>query len=262
MPDSNIKHYISNCNVSLTATEAMVQEYILQNWEETFCGKTIAKQLNISQASISKFIKKICFKSLHELNTLKGLNEDQLVEYIISNKSKFMNNSLPSLHNSKISEIVECVEASQKIFTFGIGHSYICAYNFYQRFNKIGYTSVLLRERNDINIHLSSMLDPNSLVFIFSDSSTTKEVVNFSEFCIEHNIKYIVFTSDPTTYVSRNSFITLSYTKNNIGFLLEAIGPEEPIIYLIDIIYLHVMSRNYSRSLTRFQNSDLYTKYN
>lgn len=259
--NNQIKLYLQNYNNDLTKTDKLIQKYLLENWETNFIGKEISFELKVSQASVSKFIKKISFKSIYEFNKLKHCSDSELIEYLIENKANYLRNSLIMNQPDLITNVVNILEESQTVFVYGIGHSYISAYNFYHRFNKIGLDIVLLRERIDINIHLHRILDTHSTVIIFSDTCKTKEIIHLATFCANNKIDYILFTSNPLASIAEKSIINLIYDTNNLGFLLDTIGPEEPVIFIIDLIYLYYIKANFDNSLTHYNNSIYFISY-
>lgn len=261
MHSNYIYQYILRNSVNLTPTEQLISNYLLEHWDQEFIGKTIATSLGISQASVSKYIKKMNFKSIYELNNLKTYENFEIVNYLMIKKNEILKQTIDYNQESLLTNVVSEFTNKQELYVYGIGHSYIAAYNFYQRFNRIGYNVTLLRERNDVTMHTNKITNKNSFTIIFSDSGTTQEIINFCSFLKQNNAEYLLITSNPLTLAARQAKYILTYSSTNIGYLLESIGPEEPMIFIIDLLYLISIYDNYDFALNNYLHSETYTLY-
>ncbi len=261
MHNNYIFQYIKNAQTDLTETETLIRDYILENWNQPFKGKDIAKELVISPASVSKYIKKLRFKSIHELNYLRTCNNNDINQYLIGAKKQILASTIALNSTYLLQQIVNTFKSKKQIYTYGIGHSYICAFNFYQRFNKIGLATTIIRDRNDVTIFTNKMLNEDCFVVIFSDSGLTTEIVNFCRFCLQNKIDYLLITSNPLVEIGNDAKYILTYSKPDIGYLLETIGPEEPVIFIIDLLYLTFLYDNYDFALNNFLTNEIYTNF-
>ncbi len=261
MHNNYIYQYIKNSQTDLTETEELIRDYILNNWDKPFKGKDIARELVISAASVSKYIKKLRFKSIHELNYLRTCNNNDINQYLITAKKQILASTVALNSPYLLQKIVDTFKQKKQIYTYGIGHSYLCSFNFYQRFNKIGLATTIIRERNDVTIFTNKMLHEDCFVVIFSDSALTTEIVNFCAFCNQNKIEYLLITSNPLAEICDSAKYILTYSKPDIGYLLETIGPEEPVIFIIDLLYLTFLYDDYDFALNNFLNNEIYTSF-
>lgn len=252
----NIYYYVLNYETDLTTTDKKIKNHIINNWQSKLVGKEIAAELNISQSSISKFISKLKFKSIHELNLLKNYNDEEIIIYLTNKRSEILSDLIKLNKSVAFEGIINALNASNLILTYGIGHSYLCAKNFKQRFSKLGYNILLLKERYDVTLNINTIFKSDSYALIFSDSATTEEIVIFARFCKENDIKYTLITSNLLSSLNKDADYTLAYNHLNIGYLLETIGPEQPIISLIDLLYLKALSGDYKQKYDDFMISE------
>ncbi len=254
--NKNIYYYIKNYQTDLSKTDSLVKNYIISNWDQKLIGKHISQELGIAPSSVSKFISKMKFKSIHELNFLKTCTEKDLIIYLTQKKSEILEELIQLNKDEKFSSIITKLNSADLILTYGIGHSYLCAKNFKQRFSKIGYNILLLKERYDLSLNINTIFKSNSYALIFSDSASTEEIIIFANFCRDNNIKYTLVTSNLLSKLVRSAHHTLAYKHLNIGYLLETIGPEQPAISLIDLLYLKALNTNYSEKYDDFVTSE------
>ncbi|MFV0255760.1 MAG: MurR/RpiR family transcriptional regulator [Erysipelotrichaceae bacterium] len=252
----NIYYYVLNYETELTKTDQKIKNYIINNWNNKLIGKEIASTLCISQSSVSKFIAKLKFKSIHELNLLKNCTDKEIILYLTDKRSEILSDLIRLNKHEVFEGILDSLNSSELILTYGIGHSYLCAKNFKQRFSKLGYNILLLKERYDVTLNINNIFNSSSYALIFSDSATTEEIVVFSNFCLKNNIKYTLTTSNLFSKLNNYSEYTLTYKPLNIGYLLETIGPEQPIISLIDLLYLRAISSDYENKYNDFMISE------
>lgn len=254
--NDNIHYYIKNYETDLSKTDILVKNYIISNWNQKLVGKKISKDLDIAPSSVSKFISKMKFKSIHELNFLKTCSEKDLIIYLTTKKSEILEELIMLNSADKFTSIIEHMNASDLVLTYGIGHSYLCAKNFKQRFSKLGYNILLLKERYDLTLNINTIFKSNPYAIIFSDSASTEEIIIFAKFCNDNNIKYTLVTSNLMSKLVKGAHQTLTYKQLHIGYLLETIGPEQPAISLIDLLYLKAINSNYSDKYDDFVTSE------
>lgn len=252
----NIYYYVLNYDTDLTKTDLKIKNYIINNWDSKLVGKEIAFELGISQSSISKFISKLKFKSIHELNLLKKYSDQEIIIYLTNKRSDILSDLIKLNKSETFEGIINSLNDNNLILTYGIGHSYLCAKNFKQRFSKLGYNILLLKERYDVTLNINTIFKSNTYALIFSDSASTEEIIIFANFCRENNIKYTLITSNLFSKLNNYSEYTLAYNHIDIGYLLETIGPEQPVISLIDLLYLKALSADYKQKYDDFMISE------
>ncbi len=211
-----------------TQVEKVIADYFLSEDIDDFSSKTVSQKLYVSEASLSRFAKKLGFSGYREFvfsynsNLKESRRLDQLTEFAIY---KY-----------------------QEVFVYGIGSSAIAAKEFCLRFIRLGLDIEVLDSGDKISLN-TTRVNSECLVIGISVSGRNKEVLKGLKVAYEKGATTILLTS---ALIAENEKITheivlLAHLKNIT--VSHIISPQIPVLIMIDVIYTHYLNHNQSDKL-------------
>ncbi|VEU59493.1 MurR/RpiR family transcriptional regulator [Mesomycoplasma neurolyticum] len=178
-------------NINLTHKE--ISKYFLQNLNKikSLPIKTVAKNSNCSQSSVSSFVKKLGFNNYKELlyeidESFNLFSFNSKNNIFISDELKIENYYKKTIGNinyafkknkNNLLKVVDKIKKSKKIFIFGKGSNIeiiIIFYNYLIKNNYNAFSSYDL----DVQKKWIDILSEDDLCIFFSFSGETEEILN------------------------------------------------------------------------------------
>ena len=234
----------------LTQVEKRIADYFINNMsQDDYSSKNVASQIYVSEASLSRFAKKLGFKGYREfvfaytnqINENKRL--DCLTEFTIHLYETILEKAYAIIDNHQMVKIAKWLDGYQRVFIYGVGSSSLAAQEFYSRFRRIGLDVDAQTSPNDIALNISRVTK-QSLVIGISISGITEEVVNGLKAAHQKGAKTILLTGKRSAYFEAfiDEIVRLAYIPNmNVSNI---ISPQLPALIMIDIIYTHYLNYN------------------
>lgn len=235
----------------------------------------LASKVSIGEATITRFSKKLGFTGYQELkrniakymfkenevkriNTKVGLKESVLetAEKIFSDNMKAIEESIKILDEEKILKIREMILGANKIFFFGVGDSGIVATQTGYKFMRIGFDIASSTDSHTMAM-LAALMKRGDLVFIFSHSGETEEVIKVSEIAQENKAKVVSITENSNNTLEKISDINISYVSKETVFETGTVLSKFTQLFLVELIYAEVIKENYEEFT---QNKEKTTK--
>lgn len=242
---------------SFSRKERLIADYVLENRED-FLTASIAENadnIGVSQASITKFSKKIGLKGLRSLKVelakehtksnnevySKSLSPEDTIN---DSMDKALNNTVSALYGTHktvsydaIEEAADTLANADEVVLFGIGASRIPGEDLFLKLIRIGIKSVVPFD-NHVLLTKIPILEPNAVVVLFSTSGRTKEIIDILKLCRDRGVKTILITqsiSSPARNIA-NIVLSTSLEENNtrIGTMTARISQ----LYLVDVLFM------------------------
>lgn len=252
---TSVKTKIDEKYNQLTNVEKTIADYFLNNMEDNDLSiKAVSKKLFVSQASLSRFAKKIGYSGYREFifAYTSNLNEnsrlDQLTEYTIHKYQYIVEDTYKTVDTRQMKRIATLLNSKKRVFLYGIAFSGLIAEEFYFRFTRLGLDCSALTNENEIIMN-SARVNAQALVIGISMTGKTTETMKGLQSVKKKGATTILLTSVPNAshYEYCDEVIQLSHIKNLT--VADVISPQLPALLMIDIIFIHYLNFNKDRKI-------------
>ncbi|WP_125565338.1 MurR/RpiR family transcriptional regulator [Companilactobacillus insicii] len=231
---------------SLSRQERKVAIKIIQDSEgvQKMSINTLAKNSGVSNATITRFVKKMNCKDFYELKLkLAGdknsepatIKSGSITDEVYSFYKNVLNDTWERLDIDQLRKIVEIISNGRRIYLFGIGSSGYTAMEMTQRLLRMGIAAFPMTESNLMSI-TSSIVDKNDVILALSSSGNTTGLNNALQMAKSNDATIIGITGiekspmydicDYPVLVKNSNFV------NNTRF----INSQFALTYALDII--------------------------
>ncbi|MDR1568435.1 MAG: MurR/RpiR family transcriptional regulator [Streptococcaceae bacterium] len=201
----------------LSSTEKFLWNWMQEN-RETISRLTISQisqKANVSPATVTRTVKKMGYDSLldfrqaiagsyHFVNT--GFTQD-IEQAIVRNEEEVVR-TINSLRVTDLEKSLQLIEDANRIFIFCVGFSAFVGIQFQEKLQLHGKNCILQTDPDYI-LHYAKTVVPGDLVFFYSLSGTTKELIHAAKDVRNKAVKIISVTSNPTSPIAEISSICL-----------------------------------------------------
>lgn len=244
---------IEEATVSFTKVEETIAGYFLSDQiDSDFSSKYVAQKLFISEASLSRFAKKVGFSGYREFifaynqNIKENKRLDQLTEFAIHKYQMLLEKTYQIVDNQQMIRISKLLDEKKRVFIYGIGSSGLAAKEFCYRFMRLGLDVYCFVDGNEIRIN-TSRVNEDTLVLGISVSGKTEELISGLEIAKHKKATTILMTSK--LFYGQELFsdeiVKMPYIKNVVAS--NVISPQLPALVMIDVLYVHYL--NYNKEL-------------
>ncbi len=230
---------------SFTQSEKEIAEFFLRNKEKMvdFSIEELSKELFVSKASISRFVKKCGFKGYREflyqynksINEQKGEIADS-ARTVLDTYQELLTKTYSLMDDVQISRIVNMIGKMKRVIVCGGGSSGLAATEMESRFMRIGIDIDSLTNSDRIRIQ-AVFCNEESLVIGISVSGENESVLYLLQEAHQRGAKTILITS-------RYNFLYKEFCDEVVLIAsikgLESgnsISPQFPILIIMDVIY-------------------------
>ena len=249
-----IKEKITSKYNSLPKNQRKIAEYFINNFDNIpFLNvQDLSIATGASVASIVRFSQRSGFKGFSELrDSITGslqkelhnkeifplferrkVEEDLLTE-VANLDIKNINDTLNLVERTTFNYVIDRILKSERVFTAGLGISYLLAEILAYQLTQVGISSsVLLHSHTLFNEHIL-FLNPKDLLIVFSFPPYSKETIEAAEYASKRKIDVISVTNkhaSPATFFTKANLIVRSenmlYTNSfaAISVLINAIA--------------------------------------
>ena len=269
---------IQNLRPSFNNAFLNVADYILSNKEELkyLRVKQLSEKCNVSEATITRFIKKIGFSSFHnfkmavaQIDTVStGKPKESLIigdiekkddlKTIISKiKNEFVSTIDDTIDNADLKEIEQAVDAisgAKTINYYCTGNSSVAAKHAYLRFYRAGISSRVYTDPAEMGVS-ASLLGPEDVAIGISYSGQTEVVIKSLEIAKQNGATTIAITGPNKSPLIKLADIKLSTRIEELDdFQISSFSRLSQIV-LLDIIYAGVAVKSYDNTRKAIQDS-------
>src|SRR5690625_498940 len=237
--------------------ERLIAKYVLEHSED-FLTASIAENadsIGVSQASITKFSKKIGLKGLRSLK-VELAKEHTKSEQEVYSKSlspeddvnitmdKALNNTVSALYGThktvnyrSVEEAAETLASASEVVLFGIGASRIPSEDLYLKLSRIGIKSVVPFD-NHVLLTKIPVLKERSVVVLFSTSGRTKEIIDTLKQCRSNGVKTILITRAINSPARNIASIVMSTSLEENNIRIGTMTARISQLYLVDVLFM------------------------
>ncbi len=244
---------------SFTNVEKNIADFFLSNQREIdFSAQNVAKEIFVSEASLSRFAKKCGFHGYREFIYQYEKTFTQKSE-VVANSTRLVLNTYQELLNktyslvdeAQIARVVKYLFETERVVACGKGSSGLAASEMESRFMRIGVDIDSLQDTDRMRMQ-SVFLNKRSLVCGLTLSGETREVLYLLKEAHKKGARTVIFTAnDKDIYADFCSEVVLVASLNHLNHG-NVISPQFPLLVMLDIIY------NYYVSHEKYVKAELY----
>ena len=247
----------------LTATDKKIEEFIAKHSDVVLSSSihVLADEIGVSSSSISKYIKKIGFRSysrfkvnLAQQNSQsidEQIDKDDSIKTIQSKLIKTVTRSyemtVELIDDDTLDHVIDLLKNANKIYTFGVGASGLVCSDIYFKLSRIGKNIVY---HTDSHIQLASLSNAteNDLVIGVSYSASTREVNAAFEIAKQRGIPTVSITGQGNGNLDALSTYCLKVPRHEKSIRSAAITSRNDSLFLVDLLYLGLLQKDESRA--------------
>jgi RpiR family carbohydrate utilization transcriptional regulator len=242
-------------------TERKIADYITNNTRDLVYSSIsqVAERLQVSDATIFRFCKKINLKGFQELKITLAtelaneLDNDYACEQINTNDNQqtiinkvfksnitALNDTLLSVDSKLIEKASNAILSADKIMFYGNGGSAIIAMDAHHRFLRIGL-NVSVYTDNHLQLMSVAQLSKKDVIVVISHSGSSLNMINLLDIAKQNGTKSIAITSFSKSPVGEKADINLNTISQETGYQFEAFASRIAHLTIIDTLYMSVL---------------------
>ena len=246
----------------LTATDKKIEEFIAKHSDVVLSSSihVLADEIGVSSSSISKYIKKIGFRSysrfkvnLAQQNSQsidEQIDKDDSIKTIQSKLIKTVTRSyemtIELIDDDTLDRVIDLLKNANRIYTFGVGASGLVCSDIYFKLSRIGKNIVY---HTDSHIQLASLSSATEkdLVIGVSYSANTREVAAAFDIAKKRGIPTVSITAQGNNNLDALSTYCLKVPRHEKSIRSAAITSRNDSLFLVDLLYLGLLQKDESR---------------
>ena len=255
MSQQNILAIIESHLDKMTDLEQRIGHYFLDpnSIQEDLSSLQVAQTLHISQAALTRFAKKCCFKGYREFSFqyLQDLQKAQtesdnmqssLSRHVLYNYNQIHQQTKELIDEEKLKRVAQIIEEADRVYFFGTGSSGLVARDMKLRFMRLGVVCEALTDQDGF-AWTTSILDKNCLVIGFSLSGQTQSIIDSLIDAKNMGAKTILVTGQPEKIQEDFTEVVPVALQSKPEFILR-ISAQFPMLLMIDLIYAFFLEIN------------------
>jgi DNA-binding MurR/RpiR family transcriptional regulator len=229
-----IKEKITSKYNSLPKNQKKIADYCINNFDKipfvnvhdlsVATGASVASVVRFSQragfkgfselrdAITGSLQKELTNKQMFPLFEKRRVEEDLLTE-VANLDIKNINETLNLIERSTFNYVIDRISKSERVFTAGLGISYLLSEILAYQLTQVGISSSVLQHSHTLfNEHIL-FLNPKDLLIVFSFPPYSKETIEAAEFASKRKIDVISITNkhaSPVTFFTKANLIVKS----------------------------------------------------
>lgn len=270
--NNSIFSEISKKELSYTKTEKLIAEHILKLGEKivSYSSFDLAKELNVSQSAIMKFVKKTSGVGFTEFKILLGKEYDRenyqemilkhdsislidpiekVSKAIILESITALSNTNEQLNLTKIKECIDSIDKAKRVFILGLGSSALPALDLASKLMKIGITAIWYQDADSIQAAALSS-NQEDIFIAFSYSGKTKKILEILTTAKENKAKVVVVTKNVSSPQSKLGDIVIEIISNETELRTSAMSSRIVFFSIVDILFLGVIKKDLNNRLS------------
>lgn len=256
-----ILYQLDNPNFKVSKSDRMLLSYIKEN-AETFCTKpiaTLAVNCGVSEATITRFVRKMGFASLQlfklalaeELVDGKkqmviskdiSCNEDiqTTAKKLLANNIATLEQTVNFLNEELVEQSVQYIKDAKRVFFIGVGNSGFVANDSAYKFMRIGMDAKGIDNSHLIMLQMA-LLTHDDVVIIVTHSGKSFEIMEAIRLIKQNGAKLIVITANKNTSMKDLADCCIFYESRNSMLETSSITTKLTQIFIIDLIYTQIV---------------------
>lgn len=233
---------IESSKLKFTSVDEQIAAYFLEG-NQPFKQSTLAKEINVSSASITRFCKKVGFDNYKEFiycyrSSLEEYSNDKssVTNNLLFRYKELINSTDEKIDIKKINEVCKHIHNHKIIHLYGLGLSAIAGEDFKFRFTRIGKYVEVVQDYDSMEM-ISSLLNKDNLVIYLSLRGDNNYLIETLKQLKGRDTSLIVITSNQSETITELADITLLTSHvtntNEVG----QVSAQVPLLIIIDLIY-------------------------
>lgn len=286
-----ILYQLENPSFKVSKSDRILLNYIREN-AETFCTKpiaTLAVNCGVSEATITRFVRKMGFASLQlfklalaeELVDGKkqmviskdiSCNEDiqTTAKKLLANNVATLEQTVNFLNEDLVEESVKYIKEAKRVFFIGVGNSGFVANDSAYKFMRIGMDAKGIDNSHFIMLQMA-LLTHDDVVIIVTHSGKSFEIMEAIRLIKQNGAKLIVITANKNIAIKDLADCCIFYESRNSMLETSSITTKLTQIFIIDLIYTQIVKetidlsasfkRKTSEAINMLRLADLKNKF-
>ena len=261
----------------LSPSEKKVAQYIIDNPADIshLSIGELAEQSGSSEATVVRLCKLLDFNGYKDfkISITKDIasmpvdqDEEQytdvepgddlksIIQNISYNNKKSIDNTLEIISNKAIEEAVETIANAERIEFYGIGASFIIAFDAMQKFARINKVAISYADPH-LQIASAANLEKGDVAVAISYSGETKDTYDSIKVAKEAGAKTISITKFGQNSISEICDINLFVSAPEISIRSGAMSSRIAQLNVIDILFAGVASRDFDKVKKHLQKT-------
>lgn len=224
---------------SLPKNQRKVADFVIDNFDNIpfIDVQEVSKEVGVSVASVIRFAQSVGFTGFSELRDAvseslkKHLKKKEI--FPLFDKSNLKNDLLTSVANMDVKNIndtlsvidrdvfnlvVDEIIKSHRVYTAGLGISYLLAEILSYQLTQVGIDSSVLKHTHTLFHEQIIYLNKNDLLVCFSFPPYSKETVDAASYANKNGVRVISITNKSTSPITSYSRAVLTVKSENMLF--------------------------------------------
>ena len=267
----SILEQLESPTFKVTKSDKLLIAYIKENIDDVFYKpiSQIAKEINIGEATITRFVKKMNFNGLQdfkvtlaqEISTInkkniinKNIQNDEpaldTAKKLLSSNVTTLENTVEIINSKDVHDCARLIINAKKVYFIGIGYSGIIAQDSNYKFMRIGLNCVSFDSSHTM-IMMSSIMEEGDLIIAISHSGETEEIIKTVKLARANNAKIISITENKNSELKDISDVHLSYVSGETVLETGSISSKLAQFFIIDLVYTQVVKELSNEAIER-----------
>ena len=267
----SILEQLESPTFKVTKSDKLLIAYIKENIDDVFYKpiSQIAKESNIGEATITRFVKKMNFNVLQdfkvtlaqEISTInkkniinKNIQNDEpaldTAKKLLSSNVTTLENTVEIINSKDVHDCARLIINAKKVYFIGIGYSGIIAQDSNYKFMRIGLNCVSFDSSHTM-IMMSSIMEEGDLIIAISHSGETEEIIKTVKLARANNAKIISITENKNSELKDISDVHLSYVSGETVLETGSISSKLAQFFIIDLVYTQVVKELSNEAIER-----------
>ncbi len=249
---------------SLSKQEKKIANYMFEEKGKVIYKslQEIAEKINVGEATIVRFVKKIGFSGFQDLK-LQIAKEDfpiietayeDYIDNIQANINETVANTKSLIDRKQVDKAVSCIEKAERIFLYGIGSSGIAAMELQNKLLRFGKVTNAFVDSH-FQIMSSSITTNKDLIIAISLSGNTQDIVDSLRVAKKNKTRIIAITNHIISPVAQLAdYVLLTAGRETLldgGSLIAKISQ----LYVIDVLCTGYALKNKEYAMKMKQNT-------
>lgn len=262
--NSSVVPIIESVYGSLTGTERIIGDFFINNRQRELdlSSKAIASQLNVSEASLTRFAKKCGYLGYRDfifdyeksLGTPVQPVSSENIKRVLFDYQSIVDKSYSLIDDNQIKEIVKMMAEKKIIYFYGKGSSGIAANEAKIRFMRLGIKCETITD-DDVMAVNHVVVDEDSLVIGLSISGNREDILKGLVTAKAKGAFTVLITAQVN--LDHQAFIDEVIKVASVANLEygNRISPQVPLLIVLDILYDYFMEANYIEKHAVFEDT-------
>lgn len=262
-------------------TEKKIGNFIIHHPKEIvdMTVGELAKECQVSEASVSRFCKKIDMKGFHHLkisiakemvsqseddelsNHISVADLEQSLKNILANKVAELTQTVSMMNSENLQDILKRINNAQNVLFAAVGNTVPVAMDGAYKLNQIGISAVSTPVW-ETQLAYSYNLSPDDVVIAISNSGESTGVINILEAAKQKKATTISITNSEKSTIAKISDYHITTATREKLFLDEYRFSRVSATMVIEVLYLFLtsMRKEAYDSIIQHESSIAFTK--